>query len=235
VLVYDLQRKIEFVRQRLLEMEVLSSEPARNPGLHHSLEMEINHYRGSIDKLECEREFNQSLVTFMVSLEQLAFALKEREVKGYSTEEKREIKEEFLAPTHSAYQALLTAAESWRNVPDPYASTAEHDVVFQIWERRDEYLVNRWNELREMMIKPEDPTEMRLDDMALSMVKWLKTEYRILPESWKDPKVTFKRFDGDATILQLWFYVDNIRLERDGRLKRVRTDIARRIREELDK
>ena len=235
VLVYDLQRKIEFVRQRLVEMEVLSSGPAQDPGLHHSLEMEISHYRGSIDKLECERIFNQSLVTFMVSLEQLAFALKEREVKGYSTEEKREIKEEFLAPTHSAFQVLLSAAESWRNVPDPYASTAEHDVVFQIWERRDEYLVNRWNELREMMIKPEDPTEMRLDDMALSMVKWLKTEYRILPESWKDPKVTFKRFDGDATILQLWFYVDNIRLERDGRLKRVRTDIARRIREELYK
>ncbi len=235
VLVHDLQQKIEFVRQRLLEMEVLSTEPSQDPALHHSLEIEISHYRGSIDKLERERDLNQSLVAFMVSLEKLAYALKEREVKGYSAEEKREIKEVFLAPTHAAYQALLSTAESWRNVPDPYASIAEHDVVFQIWERRDEYLENRWNELREMMIKPDDPTEMRLDDMALSMVKWLKTEYRILPESWKDPKVTFKRFDGDATILQLWFYVDNIRLERDGRLKRVRTDIARRIREELDK
>jgi small-conductance mechanosensitive channel len=235
VLVQDLQRKIDLVRQHLMAMEALTSEIAQDPALHHSLEMEISHYRGSIDKLECEREFNQSLVTFMVSLEQLAYALQEREVKGYSTEEKREIKEVFLAPTHAAYQVLLSAAESWRNVRDPYASPAENEVVLQIWKRRDEYLVNRWNELREMMIKPEDPTEMRLDDMALSMVKWLKTEYRILPESWKDPKVTFKRFEGDATILQLWFYVDNIRLERDGRLKRVRTDIARRIREELDK
>ena len=77
------------------------------------------------------------------------------------------------------------------------------------------------------MIKPDDPTEMRLDDMALALVKWLRTEYRILPEAWKNPKVTFKSFDGDTTILQLWFYVDNIRLERDGRLQRVRTDIAR--------
>jgi small-conductance mechanosensitive channel len=235
VLVHDLQRKIELIRQRLLEMEELFSEPAQDPNLNHSLEVEISHYHGSIDKLESEREFNQSLAILIVSLEQLAYALKEREVKGYSAEEKREIKEVFLAPTHAAYQALLSAAESWRNVRDPYASAAEHDTVFQILERRDEYLVNRWSELRERMIKPEDPTEMRLDDMALSMVKWLKTEYRILPESWKDPKVTFNRFDGDATILQLWFYVDNIRLERDGRLKRVRTDIARRIREELDK
>ena len=85
------------------------------------------------------------------------------------------------------------------------------------------------------MIKPDDPTEMRLDDMALSMEKWLRTEYRILPESWKDPRVTFKSFNGDITILQLWFYVDNIRLEKDGRLQRVRTDIARRIREEMNK
>jgi hypothetical protein len=75
---------------------------------------------------------------------------------------------------------------------------------------------------------------MRLDDMALAMVKWLNSDYKILPEVWKDPKVNFKAFDGDVTNVQLWFYVDNIRLEHDGRLQRVRTDIARRIREELD-
>jgi len=234
VLVHDLQRKIDLVRQRLLQVEQLSSETVQDLALHHALEEEISHYRGSIDKLEKEHEFNQTLVKFISNLEKLAYALKEREVQGYSTDEKREIKELFLAPTHAAYQALISAAESWRQVRDPYASTIEHDGVYQIWERRDERLGNRWNELREMMIKPEDPTEMRLDDMALSMVNWLKTEYRILPESWKNPKVTFKRFDIDATILQLWFYVDNIRLERDGRLKRVRTDIARRIRDELN-
>jgi len=69
--------------------------------------------------------------------------------------------------------------------------------------------------------------------VALSLSDWLRTEYRILPEAWKNPKVTFRSFDGDMTVLNLWFYVDNIRLERDGRLQRVRTDIARRIREEL--
>jgi len=74
---------------------------------------------------------------------------------------------------------------------------------------------------------------MRLDDLALALCDWLRSEYHILPEAWKNPKVTFKSFDEDTTNLQLWFYVDNIRLERDGRLQRVRTDIARRIRAEL--
>ena len=59
VLVQDLQRKIDLVRQHLIAMEALTSEIAQDPALHHSLEMEISHYRGSIDKLECEREFNQ--------------------------------------------------------------------------------------------------------------------------------------------------------------------------------
>jgi hypothetical protein len=201
--------------------------------LYPSLEEEVSRYRGAIAKLERERDFNQELVAFLSHLEQLAYGLREREAQGFSAEEKREIKQDFLAPTESAYQALISAAEAWRKQSDPYASTAENHAVSQIWERRNEHLETRWEELRGKMIKPDDPTEMRLDDMALALGDWLRTEYRILPEAWKNPKVTFKSFDGDSTILQLWFYVDNIRLERDGRLKRVRTDIARRIREEL--
>jgi small-conductance mechanosensitive channel len=235
VLVHDLWRKIELVQQRLAEMEASKRGLAQDHPLHHSLEDEITCYRGVIVKLEREQEFNQALVTFMSNLEELAYGLRERETMGFSIEEKREIKQDFLAPAHAAYQALLTAAESWRKERDPYASTAEHEVVCQIWERRNERLKVRWDELREKMTKPDDPTEMRLDDLAIAMGKWLRTEYRILPESWKNPRVTFKSFDGDTTILQLWFYVDNIRLERDGRLQRVRTDIARRIREELKK
>jgi MscS family membrane protein len=234
VLVYDLQQKINVVQHRLAEMEACLNETDQDRILHYSLEEEIFRYRGTIDKLKREREFNQALAAFISNLEGLAYGLKEREAQGFSADEKREIKDEFLAPAQAAYQALLTTANSWSAQLDPYTSTPEHTVVRQIWGLRNERLEMRWNELRGKMIKPDDPTEMRLDDMALSMVKWLRTEYRILPESWKNPKVTFKSFTGDTTILQLWFYIDNIRLERDGRLQRVRTDIARRILEELN-
>ena len=233
VLVNDVRHKIELIHQRLKELEADKSRLGQEHATYHSLEREITTYQGAVVKLEREREFNQSLVTFMTKLEALGYGLRERETQGFSLEEKREIKQDFLAPTQAAYEALLSAAEAWRLERDPFASTAEHEVVGQIWERRNEHLKIRWGELREKMIKPDDPTEMRLDDMTLTMVKWLKTEYRILPELWKNPKVIFKDFAGDQTNLQLWFYVDNIRLERDGRLLRVRTDIARRIREEL--
>jgi small-conductance mechanosensitive channel len=233
VLVDDMRQKIELVQEHLAEMEASRSGGDQEGRLEHSLEVEISRYRGAITKLERERDFNQALIAFLSNLEELATGLREREAQGFSAEEKVEIKQDFLAPTQSAYQALITAAEAWRKVSDPYASTAENEVVCQIWERRNERLETRWEELRGKMIKPDDPTEMRLDDLALALGAWLRSEYRILPEAWKNPKVTFKSFDGETTILQLWFYVDNIRLERDGRLQRVRTDIARRMREEL--
>ncbi len=233
VLLHDAGRKIELVRQRLAELETCLGGSVPDRPLHHSLPEEIARYRATIVRLERERDFNQAMIAFLACLEELAHGLKERETQGFTAQEKREIKTDFLAPAHAAYQALLAAGEAWRNEPDPYASPAENNVVCQIWERRNERLQARWNELHEKMIGPDDPTEMRLDDMAQAMGRWLATEYRLLPEAWKNPKVIFKSFSGDTSTLQLWFYVDNIRMERDGRLQRVRTDIARRIRDEL--
>jgi small-conductance mechanosensitive channel len=233
VLHADMHYKIDLVRQRLAEMEAGLAEPTQSNQSHHTFETEITRYRCAILKLEREQDFNQALVAFLSALESLASGLKERESQGFSAEEKREIKEDFLAPARLAYLALIAAASAWRLESDPYASTTENEVVSQIWQRRNERLEIRWDELQGKMTRPDDPTEMRLDDMALALVDWLRTEYRILPEAWKNPRVIFKSFDGDLTNLELWFYVDNIRLERDGRLQRVRTDIARLIRLEL--
>jgi hypothetical protein len=225
--------KIELSARHLREMEARLNGGPPEDVQHQAITHEISLYQETLPKLERERDFNQTLVGFLSHLETLAYGLMERESQGFSAEEKLEIKQDFLAPAQTAYQALIQAAEAWRKACDPYASPAENSLTSQVWELRNERLEARWDELRGKMIRPDDPTEMRLDDMALSLCEWLKTEYRILPEAWKNPKVTFNSFDGDTTVLNLWFYVDNIRLERDGRLQRVRTDIARRIREDL--
>ena len=114
MLVDDLQHKIELVQQHLAEMEASLNGGAQVDHPASALEEEISRYRGAIAKLEREREFNQALVAFMSNLEGLAYGLKERESQGFSAEEKREIKQEFLAPTQAAYQALISAAEAWR-------------------------------------------------------------------------------------------------------------------------
>ena len=233
VLMNDLCKKIELVQAYLAEMEAHLAGMSQDNPLHASLAGDIARYRKAIVKLEREQEFNLALIAFTSNLENLAQGLSERETHGFSTEEKFEIKQRYLAPTQAAFERLLAAAEDWRVERDPYASPAEHEVVCRIWTRRNERLEARWDQLKSKMVKPDDPTEMRLDDTALALVEWLNTEYKILPESWKDPRVTFKSFDGDTTSLQLWFYVDNIRLEHDGRLQRVRTDIARRIKTAL--
>jgi small-conductance mechanosensitive channel len=233
VLMNDLCKKIELVRAYLVEMEARMAGMSQDNPMYASLEGDIARYRSAIVKLEREQEFNQALVAFTANLEQLAQGLNERETHGFSPEEKLEIKRHYLAPTQAAFERLLASAGAWQVERDPYASPAEHEVVCETWARRNERLEARWDQVKSKLIKPDDPTEMRLDDTALALVEWLKTDYKILPESWKDPKVTFKAFDGDTTIQQLWFYVDNIRLEHDGRLQRVRTDIARRIKTAL--
>jgi len=234
VLMSDMDHKLRLVGEHLARMQKRLVGVAQQNPVRDELEREIACTQSALTKLEREKDFNQALVAFTSGLENLALGLNEREKHGFTSEEKREIKQEYLPPAQEAYLRLLETAEAWRIQPDPYASTAEHESTLRTWALRNERLQARWEEVREKMIQPDDPTELRLDDMALAMVRWLNTEYKILPEAWKDPKVIFKAFDGDTTHIQLWFYVDNIRLEHDGRLQRVRTDIARRIREELE-
>lgn len=228
VLVDDMQAKIEAVQGRLAEMEAGAQrdEPAHL--------QDIVRYRGTIAKLELERDFNAALVEFIERLEALAAGLEERETQGFSAAEKLEIKQGFLAPTQAAFEALMVASQAWAQQDDAYALATENEQLRSVWQLRNERLAERWEALRGKMIRPTDPTEMRLDDMALGLVDWLTSEYRLLPEAWKNPRVTFKRFDGGSAALQLWFYVDNIRLEHDGRLQRVRTDVARRVRAALE-
>ena len=68
-----------------------------------------------------------------------------------------------------------------------------------------------------------------MDDETQALACWLRDEYKLLSETWKDPEATFRAFDA-CIELQLWFYVDNIRLEHYGRARRVTTEIAREIR-----
>jgi MscS family membrane protein len=232
VLVSDIRRKIKRVQSHYQVLQHRLVVMDEHDPIKPLLKEEARRYRLTIAKLRKEQQLNHALLAFKANLESLAKALTEREVQGFSSLEKQEIKQKFVPPTEQAYKKLLQTALVWMAKRDPFTSLAEHRALINEWERRNERLANRWNTLVERMRKPEDPTETRLDDMSLALANWLGTEYKLLPEPWKDPKVAFKSFEGKSIQMQLWFYVDNIRLEHDGRLQRVRTDIARRIREE---
>jgi small-conductance mechanosensitive channel len=74
---------------------------------------------------------------------------------------------------------------------------------------------------------------MRLDDLSSNLLDWLDKEFKIIPGYWKDPVVSIKSFNGESIQLELWYYVDNIRLEQDGRSRRVRSELSRLIREKF--
>jgi hypothetical protein len=61
----------------------------------------------------------------------------------------------------------------------------------------------------------------------------VEKEYKIPPEYWKDPIVIVKELEESSTHLQISYYVDNIRLEHDGRPRRVRNEISRMVQEKL--
>ncbi len=64
-------------------------------------------------------------------------------------------------------------------------------------------------------------------------LNWIESDYKIPPVFWKNPQVSFLNFDGGTTNLRLSFYIDNTRLEHDGRVRRVTKEIARQVCEQM--
>jgi MscS family membrane protein len=103
----------------------------------------------------------------------------------------------------------------------------------RLWKIRNEQLSAQWGKIKKVVLAPDDRNEMRLDDQARNMIDWIQREYKVAPVYWKNPIATVKEFQGKQVVLQLWFYVDNIRLEHYNRANRVRSEIARQVREML--
>ena len=56
---------------------------------------------------------------------------------------------------------------------------------------------------------------------------------RSVPGYWKNPAVEIKSVNAQSALVLLHYYVDNIRLEKDGRPRRVRTELNRIIRDQF--
>ncbi len=158
-------------------------------------------------------------------------AIRKREQGGMTPAELAELHSEFVAPTEKIVNEIIHCAEEWSCAPDPWISADEHRTQRKLWWERNQYLLSKWRHLEQSLTHPDGKDELRLDDLTLGLVRWMGREYKILPEEWKNPDVTFKEFSGTDTKLQLWFYVDNVRLERYGRGRRVVTEIAQEVRD----
>ena len=173
---------------------------------------------------------NTNLANFRQLLIKMADDIDLREHRGFDMDERKALLAEHVPDIESTLEKLVQATRAWCDTPDGWASAAEMQTVRQIWMMRNERLQEHWKDLKDELEKPRDHLEMMLDVRTRKLVDWLTSSYKILPEEWKNPRVTFKGFDGKDAKLELSFYVDNIRLEHDLRLPRVTTDIAHEIR-----
>jgi hypothetical protein len=100
-----------------------------------------------------------------------------------------------------------------------------------LWGGRVDQLNLHWQTLKKIIQSPNDRLDTRLDDLVSKTIDWIDKEFKIVPGYWKDPMVEIKETaQGSATVL-LHYYVDNIRLEKDGRPRRVRSELNRIIRD----
>jgi MscS family membrane protein len=233
VLLDDLSEKNCLLQERIQTLRKRAANFTKEPLVNMLLLSEAQKSEQFIHKLDLEKELNQQLKLFELSLQNLIEGIRGRETGGITEAELEQIKTGYLLPVEEHLHKVVKSAQTWTSVSDPWGSPEEQLAETMIWETRNERLVTKWKHLHGQITRPVERLELRLDDLTRSLLDWLKQEYKLLPQAWKNPQVVFKGFDGTNVKLQLWFYVDNIRMEHFGRSRRVLSEVARNIREQF--
>ncbi|NTV36504.1 MAG: mechanosensitive ion channel family protein [Anaerolineaceae bacterium] len=233
VLSSDMSSKLKHVREQVADTRrkaalLPKADPARK-----DLLAEAEKNERSLLKLDLDGKFNQQVWDLKESLRNLIRGINSREVHGLSESERQELYCDYISPVERNIEASIQAAKAWLEVADPWVNDTDVWNQRKVWEKRNEQLQIQWDRLKKVLYDGSDQREMRLDDSTKVMLEWVEKEYKIPPGYWKDPTVVIKKLDGAAAQLQVSYYVDNIRLEHDGRPKRVRNEISRMIQERL--
>jgi MscS family membrane protein len=233
VLSSDMETKIVHVKNQVAEIKMKAAllpeaEPARQ-----SLLAEAEKNERSLLKLELDGKFNQQVLSLKESLRNLIRGINSREVHGLSEAERQELYCDFISPVERNIEATISAAKGWMEVGDPWVNEADVWNQRKNWQNRNDQLSLQWERLKKVLYEVNDRREMRLDDSTKGMLNWLEKEYKNPPGYWKNPTVTIQTLDGTSALMQISYYVDNIRLEHDGRPLRVRNEISRMVQERL--
>lgn len=233
VLSADMQSKLEVVRRQAdaLRRRVIDL-PEGSPAAT-SLLTEAARNEAALEKLALEGEFNARLVALMETLRGLYRGINVREGNGLNQVERQELYCSFISPVEQAVSSTAQAGKAWSEACDPWVSDEDYWGLRKLWVARNEQLALHWDRLKKTIYQVDDRRENRLDDGVKLMLDWIEKEYRLPSGYWKNPVVVVKDLDGASARLQLCYYVDNIRLEHDGRAARVHTELCRMIQQEL--
>jgi MscS family membrane protein len=221
--------KVSLLRAQLLVAKTDLKKLDKNDPGYSMLKDEIDRHEGSIPRLLLEGRLNKELEGLVEALRTLIRGIRAREVKGLSEMERQEIFCNFIAPVEAKATLVNQLSTEWSQSSDPWLRDRDQWDMRDLWETRNEQLAQRWEKVKKSIDHPDDRSEMRLDDITRDLIDWIKMEYKLVPEYWKDPTVLVKGFTNANPQIKVSYYVDNIRLEHDERAARVRSQIAHRI------
>jgi small-conductance mechanosensitive channel len=220
----SVKRQVEYLRSQGKSED----QPDRE---NLSLVKEADSNDRSLARLALEGNLNEQVEVTKESLRKLIRGIQEREVKGLTEFERQELICNFISPCEVEIERTTVLAREWVETKDGWLNHTDYWHLRKLWQARNEQLDFHWQVLKKNIQSPNDRLATRLDDMASKMIDWIDSEYKIVPGYWKDPMVEIQEVEQGSVTILLHYYVDNIRLENDGRPRRVRTELNRIVRE----
>ena len=231
VLSSNIHEKLNFVEKQVAYLRTQAKSEGQESIDRQSLAKEADSNDRSLSRLALEGNLNEQVEKTKESVRKLIRGIQEREVRGLTEFERQELICNFISPCEAEIERTAALTREWVETKDGWLNHTDYWHLRKIWQARNEQLSFHWQVLKKNIQSPNDRLATRLDDMASAMIDWIDTEYKIVPGYWKDPMVEIQEVEqGSATIL-LHYYVDNIRLENDGRPRRVRTELNRIVRD----
>lgn len=231
LLASDTSQKLEAVQTLSALIRTRAETLPENDLARKMLLEEAMRNEKTIEKLALDGMFNQRVCELRDVLESLSQEITSRESKGLNDVERQDLFCNFISPAQSAIDRCLQASNAWLQAEDPWIKPHESMIQTRLWESRFEQLHLHWERFKKAMLEVKSQRELQLDDSALELLKWVAKEYKTPPGFWKDPVIVVKELTTSGAVLQLSYYVDNIRLEHDGRPRRVRNELSRMIHE----
>lgn len=233
VLGSDLELKVAFIHSQVERVHAWASGLSREDQTRFELEKMAEDNEFAITRLRREGSVNSQLLLLKEEIREMIRGIRSRETSGLSREELEEIIGRYAQPVENAVATLVSLTSEWVVTPDRWLSDRDFWQLRRLWDTRTEELWRNWDNLKKYLEHPDDRVELRLDDLSASLIDWLDKEYKIVPGVWKDPMVEIKNVSADTADLELHYYVDNIRLEMDGRPRRIRSELNHLIRHEF--
>lgn len=233
VLSSNMDAKLVRVKAQVESIRLMAQKLEGDAAVSQSLLLEAEKNEKNLIKLEAEGNLNNAILEFKEALRELIRGITAREVKGLSEGERQEIYCNFISPAENGMSVVIHLTRTWVEIQDAWLNSNDFWSQRKMWDNRMEQLQLKWERLKKIIYSKDDRNEMRLDDFTINLLEWIEKEYKLPPGYWKNPMATIKRMEKEIVVLQLSYYVDNIRLEHDTRARRVQTEISRMILEKM--